>query len=155
MMERLGERVRSELRRFGGQQGEMPAIVGAWPAAVGPEVARNAWPARVDRDGVLRVHTSSSAWAFELTQLSTTVLEQLKAALDDRAPQALRFAPGLLPEAPPVEQAEQRQPRIEPTPESRAAGEAVAAQIGDEELREQVAKAASLSLERARTDRRF
>lgn len=155
MMERLGEEVRSELRRFGGAQGEMPGIVGAWPAAVGPEVARNAWPARVDRDGVLRVHTSSSAWAFELTQLSTTVLEQLRAALGERAPRGLRFAPGLLPEAPPDEQVEEQRPRFEPTPQSRAAGEAAAAGIDDEELRKWVAKAASLSLERARADRRF
>ena len=113
----------------------MPAIVSAWPAAVGPEVARNAWPARVDRDGVLRVHTSSSAWAFELTQLAATVVSQLRAALGDRAPQGLRFAPGLLPEAPRDEHAEERRPRVEPTPESRAAGDAVAAGIDDEELR--------------------
>jgi hypothetical protein len=154
-MERLGDGVRSELRRFSGPQGEMPAIVSAWPAAVGPEVARNAWPARVDRDGVLRVHTSSSAWAFELTQLAATVVAQLRAALGDRAPQGLRFAPGLIPEAPRDEQAEERRSRVEPTPESRAAGDAVAAGIDDEELRKQVARAASLSLELARADRRF
>ena len=49
----------------------------------------------------------------------------------------------------------EQRPRVEPTPESRAAGDAVAAGIDDEELRKQVARAASLSLELARADRRF
>ena len=154
-MERIGERIETELRRFGGSQGEMPAIVAAWPAAVGSEVARNAWPARVDRDGVLRVHTSSSAWAFELTQLAQTVLEQLRSALGTQVPAGLRFAPGLLPEAPPPEEAERLHAAVEPSAESRATGAELAAGIRDEELRERVARAVSLSLERARVDRRF
>ncbi len=82
MMERLGDSLDQELRRFGAT-GSMPAIVAAWPAAVGEEVARNAWPARISREGVLHVNTRSSAWAFELTQLAQVVLEQLRAALAD------------------------------------------------------------------------
>ena len=96
-MERLGDSLDQELRRFGAT-GSMPAIVAAWPEAVGEEVARNAWPARISRDGVLHVNTSSSAWSFELTQLAAVVLEQLAARLDDVAPKGLRFAPGHLPE---------------------------------------------------------
>jgi hypothetical protein len=46
MMDRLGDALNRELRRFG-QSGSIPAIVAAWPGAVGEEVARNAWPARV------------------------------------------------------------------------------------------------------------
>ena len=76
----------------------MPAIVAAWPAAVGEEVARNSWPARISRDGVLHVNTSSSAWAFELTQLAAVVLEQLAGALEDgraeRAPLRPRASAG-------------------------------------------------------------
>ena len=98
-MERLGDSLDRELRRFG-TTGSMPAIVAAWPEAVGEEVARNAWPARISRDGVLHVNTSSSAWSFELTQLAAVVLEQLAARLDDVAPKGLRFAPGHLPEPP-------------------------------------------------------
>ena len=77
----------------------MPRIVAAWPAAVGEEVVRNAWPARIARDGTLHVHTSSSVWAFELGQLAPRILERLAAELGEHAPTALRFAPGHLPEA--------------------------------------------------------
>jgi hypothetical protein len=146
--------VQAELRRFG-PQGAMPAIVAAWPAAVGPDVARHAWPARIGRDGTLYVHASSSAWAFELTQLAATVLEQLRQTLGDEAPRSLRFAPGPLPEpvaeAPPVTTPE----RLRATSETLAEGAAVASAIEDEELRERVAKAAALSLQSARDDRRF
>lgn len=153
-MERLGDSLSRELGRFGGA-GAMPAIVAAWPAAVGAEVARNAWPARVARDGVLHVHTSSSAWAFELSQLAATVLEQLGEALGEDAPSGLRFAPGHLPE--PLQAPDQRPPRPvrEPSPEAVLRAQELASGIGDEELREQVARAAALSLERARSDRGF
>src|SRR5439155_21214632 len=68
MMEPLGPEVRRELGRFGPQAG-LGKLVAAWPAAVGAQIAANAWPARFRRDGILVVHTSSSAWAFELAQL--------------------------------------------------------------------------------------
>ena len=153
-MERLGDSLGQELRRFG-TTGSMPAIVAAWPGAVGQDVARNAWPARISRDGVLHVNTSSSAWAFELTQLAAAVLEQLAASLDDTAPKGLRFAPGHLPE-PAVTPADEPAPRrAEPSPEQFAEACELASQIADEELREQVAKAAALSLATARDDRRF
>src|SRR5438045_3798977 len=96
-MERIGSDVEHQLSRFGGL-GAMPQIVSAWPAVVGDEIARNAWPARVARDGTLRVHTSSSVWAFELGQLAPRILEQLVAELGEAAPAAVRFTPGHLPE---------------------------------------------------------
>lgn len=153
-MERLGDSVGRELGRFGGA-GTMPAIVAAWPAAVGAEVARNAWPARVARDGVLHVHTGSSAWAFELTQLAAVVLEQLGEALGEDVPAGLRFAPGHLPE--PLEALEEQPTRVvcEPSRETVLEAQQLASPISDEELRGQVARAAALSLERARSDRRF
>jgi hypothetical protein len=133
----------------------MPAIVAAWPAAVGDEVARNAWPARISRDGVLHVNTSSSTWAFELTQLSAAVLEQLAAGLDEAAPKGLRFAPGHLPE-PAVAAVDEAPPRhAEPSPEQLAEARELASPIADDALRERVAKAAALSLATARDDRRF
>ncbi|HEU0303447.1 MAG TPA: DUF721 domain-containing protein [Gaiellaceae bacterium] len=151
-MERLGNGLDAELRRLG-PAGSIPAIVAAWPTAVGDEVARNAWPARVSRDGVLHVSTSSSAWAFELTQLAPVVLEQLAAALDEPPPKGLRFAPGHLPE-PAAESGAgaPEQPRS-PSPEAVAEAERAASVIDDEELRHRVARAAALSLEEARTGR--
>jgi predicted nucleic acid-binding Zn ribbon protein len=153
-MERLGDSLDQELRRFGAT-GSMPAIVAAWPAAVGAEIARNAWPARISRDGVLHVNTSSSAWGFELTQLAAAVLERLRLALAGDAPKGLRFAPGHLPEAPreASEAAHARPP--EPSTEQLAEGRALASDITDEELRERVARAAAWSLQAARDDRRF
>jgi hypothetical protein len=153
-MDRLGDSLDQELLRFG-QTGTMPAIVAAWPAAVGDEVARNAWPARIARDGVLHVSTSSSAWAFELTQLASVVLEQLAAKLEAPAPKGIRFAPGHLPE-PAAELAEpaRERPR-EPAAERVAEARELTSAIADDELREQVARAVALSLDAARADRRF
>jgi len=153
-MERIGGSVGRELRRFGAH-GAMPAIVAAWPSAVGPEIARNAWPARVARDGVLLVHTSSSAWSFELTQLGAAVLGRLAAALVDDAPRGLRFVPGPLPELPAEPEASSLRTAVEPTEETVARAAELAAGITDEELRERVARAAALSLESVRSDRRF
>src|SRR5262245_36843715 len=92
-MDRLADTVRSELSRFG-PQAEIGRLADAWASAVGGQIARNAWPARLARDGTLHVNTSSSAWAFELAQLESTVREQL----GELAPPRLRFAPGPLPE---------------------------------------------------------
>ena len=63
--ERIGDEVQRELSRFGPAEG-MTEIVRAWPSVMGEQIARNAWPARISRDGKLHVATSSSAWAFEL-----------------------------------------------------------------------------------------
>ena len=149
-MERLAGDVDRELARFV-PEAAVGRIVDAWPAAVGDTIARNAWPARFARDGTLHVHTSSSAWAFELTQLAPRVLE----ALGDDAPPKLRFAPGPLPEPPstpaPAEPRDSAPVLAEHVEEARA----LVAEIGDEELREKVQRAAALSLARAAADRSF
>ena len=85
-MERLDAEVRRELGRFGPIEGDTAAIVRAWPQAVGETVARNAWPARIARDGTLLVHTASSTWAFELGRLAETILSQLRAELGAGTP---------------------------------------------------------------------
>ena len=145
--DRIGDDVQRELARFGPAEG-MSEIVRAWPDAVGDQIARNAWPARLSRDRTLHVATSSSAWAFELAQLEPRLLERLREGLVDRAPAALRFAPGKLPEH--SEEVENRPRRgREPTAEERELAAALAAGIEDEDLRKVVAKAALASLARA------
>ncbi len=145
--DRIGEDVQREFARFGPVEG-MSEIVRAWPAAVGDQIALNAWPARLARDRTLHVATSSSAWAFELAQLEPRLLERLRDALDHDAPTALRFAPGKLPERS-SEEIESRSRRgREPTAEERELAAAMAAGIEDENLREIVAKAALASLAR-------
>ena len=158
-MDRLDRQVRRELGRFGPVDGDMVAIVRVWREAVGETVARNAWPARLARDGTLHVNAVSATWAFELGRLAATILERLQSELGEAAPPALRVAPGPVPDAD-AEAPEQRteQPP-DVAPEHRAQGAEIAAAIEDEELREYVARAVAASLARgsgeARSDRTF
>lgn len=144
-LEPLGQELRRELGRLG-PPGAIGGVVEVWPEAVGPAIAANAWPARIARDGTLHVATSSSAWAFELTQLAETIHGRLRERLGAEMPPALRFAPGRLPE--PGGEGVEEGARTVPTP-SRAArrmGEEIAADIADPALREAVARAATASL---------
>jgi hypothetical protein len=152
--DRIGADVRRELERFGPAAG-MADVVAAWPELVGEQIARNAWPARLSRDGTLHVATSSSAWAFELAQLAPKVLERLRAAVGEAAPSALRFAPGKLPDTSDSGAVASEKARVEPSAEHVEKASALAARIEDENLRKVVAKTAAQSLARAVDDRSF
>jgi hypothetical protein len=145
-MEPLGDDLKRELDRFG-PQGGIGDAVAAWPAAVGPEIARNAWPARFQRDGTLVVHTRDSVWGFELTQRAAEISSRLPSS------PPLKFVPGPVPEPSPdtVESSSPSPPQA--TPEQAAEAARWAAGIEDEELRELVAGAARASLARAAADR--
>ena len=118
---------------------------------MGPAIAANAWPGRISRDGTLHVATGSSAWAFELTQLSGDVLARLREHLGEACPPALRFAVGPLPER--GAEAEEILDRTvpKPTAEQAEASKRIAATIEDQALREAVAKAIAASLAAAET----
>ncbi len=120
----------------------MSEVLEAWPAAVGPEIARNAWPARFQRDGTLIAHTKDAVWGFELGQLAAEISARLPGK------PALKFVPGPLPEpgADPSQATSQGSPPI--TLEQRERAAAWASEIEDEELRAIVARAAALSLAR-------
>jgi hypothetical protein len=150
--ERIGEGVKQELGRFGPAAG-MAELVGAWPSLVGEQIARNAWPSRFTRDGTLHVATSSSAWAFELSQLAPQLLGRVQEALGEAAPGAIRFTPGKLPDAPSPGVEERQQGAVEPSPEDVERALELAAAIENETLREVVAKTAARSLARASDDR--
>jgi hypothetical protein len=141
----IEDEVRRELARFGPAAG-LGDIVAAWPECVGTGIAANAWPARLARDGSLHVSTSSSAWAFELTQLAASILERLGERLGNSAPTSLRFAPGPVPEAgpEPVEASKRTAPKVSEA--DRAEGARIAATIENQDLREAVARAAEASL---------
>jgi hypothetical protein len=151
-MDRIGDAFRRELGRFG-TSGAMADLVGAWPDAVGETVARNAWPARLARDGTLHVNAGSSAWAFELQQLESEIVGRLREVLGETAPGRLRVIPGRLPE--PLVSSEERhaRPLPEVTLEQERDARGWAAEIESEDLRESVEKAARASLARA-SDRR-
>ena len=150
MIDRVGKDVARELRRFGPASGMAP-LVEAWSDAVGVEIARNAWPARLGRDGTLHVHTKDSVWAFELTSRA----EEIRSRLGAVAPPKVRFAPGPLPE-PADDTAETMQKRPpKPTAEHVAEAESLARGIRDTDLRKVVAKAVAASLAKADNDRSF
>jgi hypothetical protein len=153
-LERLGNDARRELARFESAPGLLE-LVEAWARVVGSEIARNAWPARLARDGTLHVATSSSTWAFELTQLEADVRGRLAAALGEDVPKQLRFAPGPLP-APAAEKNDTApRERLVTSAKARSQAASLTAGIEDEELRDAVARAAAASLERAAADRSF
>jgi hypothetical protein len=139
-MDPLGPEIESELARFGPQAG-MAELLARWPDAVGEAIARNAWPARIARDGTVHVNTADSVWAFELGQRAAEIAAKLEVP-------ALRFAAGPLPE--PDE--EPVSDPVETTPEDEERAHAIASVVGDENLRESVQKAVSLSLARGRAN---
>jgi hypothetical protein len=120
----------------------MGAVLEVWEEAVGVEIARNAWPARFQRDGTLIVHTRDAVWGFELAQRAAEISQRLPAQ------PALKFVPGPLPElgAEPAQATPPGSPPVTLEQQERAAE--WAANIEDEDLRNLVAKAAALSLAR-------
>jgi hypothetical protein len=122
----------------------MAELVERWPQTVGDGIARNAWPARISRDGTVHVNTADSVWSFELGHRAAEIAGKLGVP-------KVRFAPGPLPEpdAVPVEN------RVEVSPEDDERARAIASTIADENLRESVQKAVSLSLARGRGNRQI
>lgn len=141
-MEPLGADVRAALRRAGGPGGTIAALTDAWPGAVGDEIARNAWPARLQDDGVLVVHARDSVWAFELTQRAAEIAPRLPGS------PRLRFVPGPLPEAGADTSVEAPASAARPSVEQEREAAGWSAPIADDELREVVARAAAASLAR-------
>jgi hypothetical protein len=116
--------------------------VEAWEAAVGSEIARNAWPARFQRDGTLIVHCKDAIWGFELGHRAAEISARLPGK------PALKFVPGPLPE--PGAEPTQAPPQGSPPATVEQARRAAewAAEIEDEDLRALVARAARMSLAR-------
>jgi predicted nucleic acid-binding Zn ribbon protein len=158
VIERIGEEVQRELAR-GGSRDAIPlaSVTAVWPEAVGDAVARKAWPLRLARDGTLHVAVASATWANELTLLQDEMLAALRARLGAESPPTIRFAVGPIPEtARPLEPAAGASPAaLEVPPEVALEADAAAAEIGDPELRELVARAARASLLKGRSGRNF
>jgi hypothetical protein len=156
-MDRIGDEVSRTLAQSGSRDAlPLTKITEAWPAAVGPAVARRAWPLRIARDGTLHVATASATWSHELDLLGGEIVEQLRARVGDDAPAKLRFAVGPIPEPPAAaEPADEPAGEDEVPPEIESEACSAVAAIDDPELRELVARAARASLVRARSGRRF
>ena len=114
------------------------------------------WPRGETRSSPLSSPaTSSSAWAFELSQLAPQLLGRLQEALGGVAPEAIRFAPGKLPDEPSAAVEGREKSVVEPSKEDVERAFELAARIEDESLREVVAKTVARGLARASDDRRF
>ena len=142
-MEPVGDQIRVELSRVGADSGAGDAVT-AWPSAVGEEIARNAWPARTQPDGTLVVHVRDAIWGFELTQRAGEISGRLPGR------PRLKFIPGPLPDSAPEPSPA---PRAEPSPEHAREAAALTAGIGDQNLRESVAKAIKAALARVPDNR--
>ena len=75
----------------------MAELVERWPGAVGSQIARFAWPARIARDGTIHVATSDSVWAFELGQRAEEIGGRLLIDSDDRGTRVTARLPLTLP----------------------------------------------------------
>jgi hypothetical protein len=152
-MERIGNEVERRLKGTNdGQALALAELTTAWPLAVGPAIARNAWPLRIARDGTLHVATSSSTWAFELDRMSLELGERLAAVAGEHAPTGLRFRPGPVPEHGAESTAAPLPEPVRATPAAAAAAARAAAEIEDPDLRELVARAARASLSSSASD---
>jgi hypothetical protein len=138
----LADEVRRELGRHGAQAG-MAELLERWPAAVGPAIARVAWPARIARDGTVHVNTADSVWGFELAHRAADIAARLGAP-------KVKFAPGPLPSPEPPER---DRARVVPGPQDEERAAALAAAIEDTELRESVKRAIAFSLAAVPRDR--
>jgi hypothetical protein len=124
-------------------QAGLAELVERWPEVVGGGIARNAWPARIARDGTVHVATADSVWAFELAQRAGEIASRLGVP-------KVRFAPGQLPSGPAPDRVDEAR---RPGPEEVARAAEIAAGIADEKLRQSVQKAVSLGLARHAPDR--
>lgn len=153
-MERLDGSVRGALRDAGvPDAGALAEVTERWPAAVGDAIARAAWPQRISRDGTLHVATASSSWAFELGLLGDEILRKLAGTVGQSAPTRIRFAPGPIPAA--AAPVSRPVAPVEIDPDARRLADELTAGIGDDELRETIARAAAASLSRPPDDRGF
>jgi predicted nucleic acid-binding Zn ribbon protein len=68
----------------------LAAVQAAWATAVGEQLAAVATPVS-ERGGTLTIECADAVWTQELDLMQEALLQRLRDALGDRAPQALRF----------------------------------------------------------------
>jgi hypothetical protein len=138
---RVGDLLGAMLPPSSGAEQLLP-VLRVWPAAVGPVIAREAWPVRTAADGTLVVHVTSSLWASELTMMAAAIGEKLAVALGGQPP-PLQFRVGPVPQPAP------EAPRAPVSAVATAAAERLAEQVADDELRGAVKAALERALVRS------
>jgi hypothetical protein len=120
-------------------------LFGVFAKAVSQRVQNNAGPVSF-RNGVLTVHTTTSSWANALSLESAQIIARLRARLPDVRVQRIVFRVGRMPELPEQIKIEPPLARVIPLtslPESVARE---LARVGNDGLREAIARAAAVWL---------
>lgn len=115
-----------------------------WDRHVPPRIVRNARPAKLVR-GLLVIHAVTSAWAQELTMLLPRFVPGLVAGVPGLDPRRIKVQVGPLPARPPARPEPPKIPPLDVSQLPDGVGRALAA-IGDDQLRDAVARAAAQSL---------
>lgn len=118
-----------------------------WRRGVPERIYLRARPVRIHA-GTLHVHTATSAWASELELMKESLLQSLQEHAPEARIRAIRFRVGPLPDLPMAVRPQRKAPSpvvIPPLPESLARA---LASIDDDDLREAIGTAASVSLGR-------
>jgi predicted nucleic acid-binding Zn ribbon protein len=84
-----GEAFRAARERVAPKTG-LGAVQSVWSAALGEDIAAVATPVS-ERAGTVTVDCSNAMWAQELDLMQGRLLERLREALGERAPEALKF----------------------------------------------------------------
>lgn len=71
-------------------QTPLAAVQASWATAVGERLAAAAVPV-AERSGTVTVECADAVWAEELNLMQEALLERLREAVGEAAPQALRF----------------------------------------------------------------
>lgn len=94
----------------------------AWPAAVGPELARRSEVVALE-GGRARIRVADATWRRGLWRMRSDVLARLRRVAGAAAPHALSFVEG--PVAAPADQSRREPPSVEPVPLPPALADAV------------------------------
>lgn len=133
-------------RIFGARPEHRLALLrAAWPAAVGPEIARRTEVVAFDR-GALRIKVPDGRWQKNLLRMRRDILSRLRDVAGEAAPRALGFVTGEVPEVerPPARPAIPASP---PTP-APASVTTAAGTIPDPEIRDRFLETAGRYLAR-------
>lgn len=130
---------------MGGPASGMAPLVAVWSQVVGDTGARHSEPVRRSRAGVVTVACSSAAWAQELSARREELLERLRAASPRAEVSGLRFAVAdhVAGAAARIAAPPPPRPVPAPAPADRATGARAADGIGDERIRELIARLAA------------
>ena len=117
----------------------------AWIACVSTRIADNARPIRL-RDGVLTIHTATSAWAHSLDFEAEEILSRMRSRTPDLKVVRIAFRVGALPPLSPSSSPESKPRPIVPLAQLPEPLARELSHIRDDELRDKIARAAAMGL---------